>query len=86
MPAASLPRRRSSDQVGDVAVVLGTRPEIIKLASVIRGLGRRARVVWTGQHFDAELSDRFFDGFGLPGRTCGSTAWAAPAAAPRSAP
>ncbi|GJF30919.1 hypothetical protein KNE206_36190 [Kitasatospora sp. NE20-6] len=66
MPAASLPRRRSSDQVGDVAVVLGTRPEIIKLASVIRGLGRRARVVWTGQHFDADLSDRFFDGFGLP--------------------
>jgi UDP-N-acetylglucosamine 2-epimerase (non-hydrolysing) len=39
---------------GQVAVVLGTRPEIIKLAGVIRGLGDRARIVHTGQRVDDE--------------------------------
>ncbi|MEI5100657.1 UDP-N-acetylglucosamine 2-epimerase (non-hydrolyzing) [Streptomyces sp. PmtG] len=41
-----------------IAIVLGTRPEIIKLAPVIELLGRRAHVVHTGQHFDAAMSDR----------------------------
>jgi UDP-N-acetylglucosamine 2-epimerase (non-hydrolysing) len=49
----------------DIAVVLGTRPEIIKLAPVIHALGRRARLIWTGQHYDSELVDLFFDGAGL---------------------
>lgn len=48
-----------------IAVVLGTRPEIVKLAGIIRGLGDRARVLHTGQHYDAELSDVFFAQFGL---------------------
>lgn len=48
-----------------VAVVLGTRPEIIKLAPVIEALGASAWVIHTGQHYDAELSDRFFDDLGL---------------------
>ncbi|MFQ5523981.1 MAG: non-hydrolyzing UDP-N-acetylglucosamine 2-epimerase [Acidimicrobiia bacterium] len=48
-----------------VAVVLGTRPEIIKLAHVIRLLGPAARVVHTGQHYDVGLSDSFFDTFGI---------------------
>lgn len=48
-----------------IAVVLGTRPEIVKLACIIRGLGDRAWVVHTGQHYDAELSDVFFAQFGL---------------------
>jgi len=52
--------------IGDISVVLGTRPEIIKLASVIRGLGKRATVVYTGQHYDEELSDSFFQAFNLP--------------------
>ncbi len=40
-------------------VVLGTRPEVIKLAPVVRGLieaGITARVVHTGQHTDATLA------------------------------
>ncbi|HEV2634986.1 MAG TPA: UDP-N-acetylglucosamine 2-epimerase (non-hydrolyzing) [Actinocrinis sp.] len=53
------------EREGDIAVVLGTRPEIIKLAGVIHALGRRARVVWTGQHYDADLSKNFFAHFGL---------------------
>ncbi len=50
---------------GSVAVVLGTRPEIIKLAHIIQLLGPAARVIHTGQHYDAALSDVFFDAFGL---------------------
>jgi len=49
-----------------IVVALGTRPEIIKLAPIIRLLGERARVVHTGQHYDPGLSKVFFDAFGLP--------------------
>jgi len=48
-----------------IAVVLGTRPEIVKLAGVVRELGSAARVVHTGQHYDANLSDVFFEEFGM---------------------
>ena len=51
---------------GSIAVVLGTRPEIIKLGHVIRLLGPTASVVHTGQHFDTGLSQAFFDAFALP--------------------
>ena len=50
---------------GDIAVVLGTRPEIIKLAPVIRALGHRARLIWTGQHYDTTLAELHFAGAGL---------------------
>lgn len=49
-----------------VAVILGTRPEIIKLAGVIDGLGPDAVVVHTGQHYDDDMSQVFLDGLGLP--------------------
>ncbi|MFE0464810.1 non-hydrolyzing UDP-N-acetylglucosamine 2-epimerase, partial [Kitasatospora sp. NPDC058965] len=49
----------------DIAVVLGTRPEIIKLAPLIRRLGDRARIIHTGQHYDPSLSAAFFANFGL---------------------
>lgn len=41
-----------------VLVVLGTRPEAIKLAGVIRALGDRATVVHTGQHYDQNMWHR----------------------------
>jgi UDP-N-acetylglucosamine 2-epimerase len=44
-----------------VAVVFGTRPEIIKLAGIIDLLGTKARTVFSGQHFDPLLSNVFFD-------------------------
>lgn len=44
-----------------VAVVFGTRPEMIKLAPIIRALGDRALVVHTGQHFDDSMSRTFLD-------------------------
>lgn len=48
-----------------VAIVLGTRPEIIKLAGVARCLGARGYLVHTGQHYDQSLSGSFLDGYGL---------------------
>ena len=61
-------RSVSTDPRRDVAVVLGTRPEIIKLAPVISALGARARLIWTGQHYDPCLADVFFHAanLGLP--------------------
>ncbi|MGC2241957.1 MAG: UDP-N-acetylglucosamine 2-epimerase (non-hydrolyzing) [Acidimicrobiia bacterium] len=50
---------------GPIAVVLGTRPEIIKLGHVIRLLGSRTEIVHTGQHYDAGLSGVFFTAFGI---------------------
>jgi UDP-N-acetylglucosamine 2-epimerase (non-hydrolysing) len=44
-----------------IAIVLGTRPEMIKLAPVIRRLGESALVVHTGQHFDSNMSQSFLD-------------------------
>lgn len=58
-PSLSLPD-------GGIAVVLGTRPEIIKLAGVIGLLGRKARVIHTGQHYDPAMSGVFFAELGLP--------------------
>ena len=49
-----------------MAVVLGTRPEIVKLAHIIRMLGDAARVVHTGQHYDPGLSETFFRELELP--------------------
>jgi UDP-N-acetylglucosamine 2-epimerase (non-hydrolysing) len=46
--------------------VLGTRPEIIKLAHVIRLLGPAATILHTGQHYDWSLSASFLETFGLP--------------------
>jgi len=49
-----------------VAVVLGTRPEIIKLSHIITMLGDAALVVHTGQHYDPNLSGSFFEEMHLP--------------------
>ncbi len=60
----------SSNQIVDlpprsIAVILGTRPEIIKLAHVVRLLGPAAAVVHTGQHYDRGLSAIFMEAFGF---------------------
>src|SRR6201995_2973138 len=49
-----------------VSVLVGTRPEIVKLAPVVRILGTRASLVHSGQHTDQELSGVFFSAAGLP--------------------
>jgi len=52
-----------------ISVVVGTRPEIIKMAPVYFALKKARlgpRVVHSGQHYDARMSKVFFEGLGLP--------------------
>jgi UDP-N-acetylglucosamine 2-epimerase (non-hydrolysing) len=52
-----------------VMVVAGTRPEIIKLAPVLKwfeNLSIEYIFVWSGQHYDCELSKIFFDELRIP--------------------
>ena len=46
-----------------VCTVVGTRPEIIKLSEVIKALDLYTEhtLVHTGQHYDSNLSDVFFE-------------------------
>lgn len=49
-----------------VAVILGTRPEIIKLSPVIKQLNKKSTsVIFTGQHYDYNMSMQFIDQLGL---------------------
>ena len=46
-----------------IAVIIGTRPEIIKMAPVIDEIEQRNIeyiLIHTGQHYDHEMSDQFF--------------------------
>ena len=48
------------------AIVLGTRPEIIKMAPIITKLGaKRCSVIFTGQHFDYNMGMQFIHQLGL---------------------
>lgn len=54
----------------DILTVVGARPNMMKVAPLLDAFKRRpdvrARLVHTGQHYDAAMSDIFFDEFGLP--------------------
>ena len=55
-----------------VFTVIGARPQFIKAAPVSRALaqaGLKETLVHTGQHFDAMMSDVFFDELGIPAPT-----------------
>ena len=52
-----------------LAILLGTRPEIIKMSPVIRACERRSLdflVIHTGQHYSYEMDRIFFEELGLP--------------------
>lgn len=52
-----------------IAVVLGTRPEIIKMAPIIDEIVKRnidLCLIHTGQHYDEEMSDNFFRDLEIP--------------------
>ena len=58
-------RPQGAAPAGRVAFVLGTRPEIVKLAALIRLFAGDAAVVHTGQHYDERMSGAFFTDCGL---------------------
>ncbi|MGH7445183.1 MAG: non-hydrolyzing UDP-N-acetylglucosamine 2-epimerase [Longimicrobiales bacterium] len=50
-------------------VVAGARPNFMKIAPLLvelRERGHDARLVHTGQHYDAQMSDAFFEDLGIP--------------------
>lgn len=52
-----------------IATILGTRPEIIKMAPIIDEISKRGIdqiVLHTGQHYDKEMSETFFDDLEIP--------------------
>jgi len=50
--------------------VVGARPNFMKVAPVLHALGKHAGIrqtlVHTGQHYDANMSDVFFEQLGIP--------------------
>jgi len=52
-----------------IAIILGTRPEIIKMSSLIRELDKRSLnyfILHTGQHYDYKMDKKFFEDLQLP--------------------
>lgn len=52
-----------------LALIFGTRPEIIKMSPFIKGLEARGRdffIIHTGQHYSAQLDKVFWENFALP--------------------
>lgn len=52
-----------------IATILGTRPEIIKMAPIIDEISKRGIdqiILHTGQHYDKEMSDNFFRDLEIP--------------------
>lgn len=54
-----------NDNSGQIAVVVGTRPEIVKVAPVVSLLGDKASLIHTCQHEDEELSGVFLAAAGI---------------------
>lgn len=52
-----------------VISIVGARPQLVKLAPIAAAFAQTAHqhvIVHTGQHYDADLSDVFFSGLGIP--------------------
>jgi UDP-N-acetylglucosamine 2-epimerase (non-hydrolysing) len=52
-----------------VISIVGARPQLVKLAPISAAFSATEHehfIVHTGQHYDADLSDVFFDGLGIP--------------------
>ncbi|HEX8136030.1 MAG TPA: hypothetical protein VF544_00425 [Pyrinomonadaceae bacterium] len=50
-----------------ILTILGTRPEIIRLSLIIEKLARLCEqvVIYTGQNYDSNLNDIFFEELGV---------------------
>ena len=70
-PDATSRRSASETATPTVLYVVGARPNFVKMAPVVAEMRARAPelhhvLVHTGQHYDAEMSEVFFDELGLP--------------------
>ena len=49
-----------------IAIIMGTRPEIIKLSPIINKLNKKnSTIIFTGQHYDYDMSLRFIKELGM---------------------
>lgn len=65
----SMPQSRRGKERVKIAVILGTRPEIVKMSPVIRALERAGAlffIIHTGQHYSYNLDRVFFEQLKLP--------------------
>ena len=53
-----------------IYLVAGARPNFMKIAPIVRALQGHARlafkIIHTGQHYDREMNDVFFEELGIP--------------------
>jgi len=51
----------------NVTIIVGTRPEIIKIAPIFKKLHRKkTTLIYSGQHYDYKLGLKFFEELGMP--------------------
>ena len=70
-----------------VMTIVGTRPELIKMCRVIERFDEHTEhvLVHTGQNYDYELNQVFFDDLGIRGPTASSKLPATPQLSPSPA-
>lgn len=71
MPSQSMAGPPLEARAYRLMLIVGARPNFMKIAPILRELERRAdlidtRLVHTGQHYDAVMSDVFFEELGIP--------------------
>lgn len=53
-----------------IYLVAGARPNFMKIAPIVRALRKQAalsfKIIHTGQHYDREMNDVFFEELGIP--------------------
>ncbi|MBC7453078.1 MAG: UDP-N-acetylglucosamine 2-epimerase, partial [Massilia sp.] len=53
-----------------IYLVAGARPNFMKIAPIVRALQNQSaltfKIIHTGQHYDREMNDVFFEELGIP--------------------
>ena len=54
-----------------IAIVAGARPNFMKIAPIVRALCKPSgylsfKIIHTGQHYDRDMNDVFFEELGIP--------------------
>lgn len=63
--------RALGEDLKSIAIIAGARPNFMKIAPIIRAIQRHGeglclKLIHTGQHYDAHMSDVFFSELGIP--------------------